>query len=526
MMSPYNRGVDSMFYGEDSNTMPVYDLYKPLRNYMTQFPVMDSLEVMRAYFQHLQFGQPMPRNIETGFEFQRGQNRIEKGIVEWELDILTKELILNGGIVGRYSLREWSRLAKAVNMLRELENELHAEFREIMQPNILLEVYRISHRQFPWQKRPDGRVLLRYFKIFGHTDFAAMLENTMQITASELYTLGLGLVGNYMTTFGFNSAGRIDIPNVRQSSWESFKENFASTLPQLKQEIASTQNVDQDYAYKVNPLRYKPLLRLEFNGQQNLVAPIPTFLYQAITEGIYYKLINERDFANTFGKAFARYVGEVLNTCNIRQNYTVLPEEEYYIGTQRHDTVDWIVSDASGHLFIECKAKKLRQESRVRIASRESLEGDLDVMSDAVVQVYETMNDALNGAYPNWRDQNLPIYPIIVTLEEWYLYGMYGDKLLPVVDRKARTKLAALNIDLGLIDRHPYLILSVSDLELAIQVIERRSINVIMNERYRGECKDWMFYGFLQEKFHEEFQYLNATLFPEEWGRINPLINR
>lgn len=486
---------------------------------------MDSLEVMRAYFQHLQFDQPMPRNIETGLEFQRGRNRIEKGIMEWELDILTKELILNGAAVGRYSLREWSRLAKAVNMLRELENDLHGEFREIMQPNILLEMYRISHRQFPWQRRPDERVLVRYFKIFGHADFAEMLENTMQTTASELYTFGLALIGNYMTTFGFNSTGRIDIPNVRQSSWDAFKENFASTLPQLKQDIAATQAIDQGYAYKVNPLRYKPLIRLEFNGQQNLVAPIPTFLYQAITEGVYYKLINGRDFPNTFGKAFARYVGEVLNVCNIRQNYTVLPEEEYHIGTQRHDTVDWIVSDASGDLFIECKAKKLRQESRVRIASRESLEGDLEVMSDAVVQVYETMNDALNGAYPRWRNRELPIYPIIVTLEEWYLYGMYGDKLLPVIDRKAREKLAALNIGLSLLDQHPYSILSINDLELAIQFIERRSINVIMNERCRGTCKDWMFYGFLQEKFREDFQHLNTVLFPEEWARINPLIN-
>lgn len=506
--------------------MSAYDLYKPLRNYLRQFPLMESLEVMRAYCQHLQFGQPMPQNIETGIQFQRGRNRIEKGIMEWELDILSKEIILNGGITGQYSLREWGRIAKAVNMLRELENDLHGQFREIMQPNILLETYRISHRQFPWQRRPDERVLVRYFKIFGHDDFAAMLENTMQTTASELYTFGLALIGNYMTYFGFNASGKIDIPNVRQSSWESFKENFASTLPRLKQEIAARQVVDQDYAYLVNPLRYKPLIWLEFNGQQNLVAPIPTFLYQAITEGVYYKLINERDFANTFGKAFARYVGEVLNVCNIRQNYTVLPEEEYHIGSKRHDTVDWIVSDASGDLFIECKAKKLRQESRVRIASRESLEGDLDIMSDAVAQVYTTMNDALNGAYPNWRNRGLPIYPIIVTLEEWYLYGMYGDKLLPVIDRKAREKLAAMNIDLSLLDQHPYSVISVNDLELAIQFIERCSINVIMNERCRGTCKDWMFYGFLQERFHKEFRHLKATLFPEEWARVNPLITR
>jgi hypothetical protein len=510
----------------EHKTMPAYDHYKPLRNYMSQFPVMESLGVMRAYFQHLQFNQPMPEFIETSRAFQLGRKRIEKGVVEWELDILTKELILNGGITGRYHLTEWNKLAKAVNLIKDLENTLYGEFREIMQPNILLDMYRMAHRQFPWQRAPDDRVLLRYFKIFGHPDFAPMLEATMHTTASELYTFGLALAGNYMNTFGFNSTGRIDIPNVRQSSWESFKNTFSSTLSQLKQELAAAQSYDQDYAYKVNPLRYKPLIRLELNGQEIVAAPIPTFLYHAFTDGIYYRLVNERGFSDAIGTSYAEYVGEVLNVSNVRQGYTVLPEEEYYIGKGRHDTVDWIVSDPSGDLFIECKAKRLRQESRVRIASRESLDSDLDKMSDAVVQVYETMNDALNGAYPNWHNRGLPIYPLIVTLEEWYLYGMYGDNIVPAIDKKAREKLTALNIDLALLDQHPYSICSVEDLELAIQIMERRSINEVMNERCRGDCKDWMFFGMLQTKFRDEFPFLRATLFPEEWARVNPLITR
>src|ERR1035437_605945 len=116
--------------------MSAYDLYKPLRNYVRHFPVMESLNVMRAYFQHLQFQQPMPNFIETHYTFKIGRNRNERGMFEWELDTLTKEIILNGGYEGEYHLASWAKFGKAVQMLRGLENDIYREFRHLMQPNV------------------------------------------------------------------------------------------------------------------------------------------------------------------------------------------------------------------------------------------------------------------------------------------------------------------------------------------------------------------------------------------------------
>ena len=73
--------------------MSIYKHYKPLRNYLRQFPLLESLDVVRAYIQYLQLGVPLPPYIEFNAEIlNKGR---ESGIYEWALDILARELILN-----------------------------------------------------------------------------------------------------------------------------------------------------------------------------------------------------------------------------------------------------------------------------------------------------------------------------------------------------------------------------------------------------------------------------------------------
>jgi hypothetical protein len=39
------------------------------------------------------------------------------------------------------------------------------------------------------------------------------------------------------------------------------------------------------------------------------------------------------------------------------------------------------------------------------------------------VQLHKTLTDALEGRYPHWQKSARPIYPIVVTLEEGYVFG-------------------------------------------------------------------------------------------------------
>jgi hypothetical protein len=99
-----------------------YELYKPLRNHLRQYSLLESLGVVRAYVQHLQFDQAFPSDIEVDATFLRASD-VEKrvyGVHEWELELLAKELILNAPDIGKKDLRSWKEFSTSINKIKSL----------------------------------------------------------------------------------------------------------------------------------------------------------------------------------------------------------------------------------------------------------------------------------------------------------------------------------------------------------------------------------------------------------------------
>src|SRR5262245_53836450 len=106
--------------GAVSEDRGMYELYQPLRTFLRSVSLLESLKAIWAYFQNLQFNQPFPPDVQVDQNtYQRP--RPERGIYEWELELLVKELILNAPERGQTDLRVWNSLAQAVNLLKELE---------------------------------------------------------------------------------------------------------------------------------------------------------------------------------------------------------------------------------------------------------------------------------------------------------------------------------------------------------------------------------------------------------------------
>lgn len=102
----------------------MYDLYKPLRNDLRRQSLFQSLHVVWAWVQHLQFDKPFPPNMEVPIEIMARLSGPEKGIFEWELAILAKELIINAPLHGEGDFCKWSRFSTALNRLKNLGNEI------------------------------------------------------------------------------------------------------------------------------------------------------------------------------------------------------------------------------------------------------------------------------------------------------------------------------------------------------------------------------------------------------------------
>lgn len=157
--------------------MNAYDLYKPLRNQLRQIPLIESLGVIRAYLQYMQFRQQLPADIQVDPSFIHAKNPIERRVYEWELELLAKEIILNSPQSAEKTLRQWQSFSGLINKLKEVENNISIRYQDLSKTNILTEMHRIAHRQFQWQLLPNGIWLTRYYKIFRDSDLNRIIDD-------------------------------------------------------------------------------------------------------------------------------------------------------------------------------------------------------------------------------------------------------------------------------------------------------------------------------------------------------------
>jgi hypothetical protein len=129
-----------------TDKIDIFDIYKPFRNYMRQFSLIPSLAHLWLYAEHITNGKPLPNNYDFRDQYKR---RIDMKalIYQWDLDILFKELVLNAGNAGRRTLGNWGDLARAIQYIRDIDNEI--SIRKGGGQKIFLEMHRIAHRQLP-----------------------------------------------------------------------------------------------------------------------------------------------------------------------------------------------------------------------------------------------------------------------------------------------------------------------------------------------------------------------------------------
>jgi ribosomal protein L30/L7E len=307
---------------------------------------------------------------------------------------------------------------------------------------------------------------------------------------------------------------------VEPSVANKFLMRFATTVPDLQARILERQSFGINWAYSSNPLRDTPLIVGMINNVPHYVCPIPSFLLMRLTSGIYYELVSDKEFANTFGRSFQRYLGEMLSRTKSIWNsgYEILPEQEYGSPTRRKDTADWIVQDSSAVLFVEAKTKRLVVQAKIDLESRSKLEAELNKLADSVVQLYKTLKDALDGQYPHWQPSAINVYPVVVTLEEWFPQGPIIHQTL---DNRVRQEMKRLNLDLAMLDVMPYSVASADDFEMAMQVMAQRSIDEVMASRTSKEKRQWLLAAVLTDSYSGELTKAKM-LFPEIWNEMLP----
>ncbi|MBF0206763.1 MAG: hypothetical protein HQK53_07715, partial [Oligoflexia bacterium] len=283
--------------------------------------------------------------------------------------------------------------------------------------------------------------------------------------------------------------------------------------------LINEQQYNEKFAYIYSSLVAYPLIRKEWNGRSAIICPIPRYLFERITDGIYYEICRDKGFEHPFGEAFQEYVGDVLKV--LYKNGLIYPEDKY---EKDNRTVDWTIEDDHATLFIECKAKRLTTGAKAGLFDTTELESELGKIADAVVQVYKTMEDFKKGLYPKVKYYpNKELYPIVVTLENWYLYG---DVILNRLNKFVVDKLIGEGLSENLIVTNPYCVVSAESFEKLIFIINKHGIKEVLDDKLRDkDMKYWEIDSYLHQKYPEETSKSGCPFIPELNEKIKAILN-
>jgi hypothetical protein len=129
---------------------------------------------------------------------------LEEHLYPWDLDILAKELVLNAGTGGDRSLKRWNDLAVAINHIRRLDDAAYTQGGG-EHADVLLELHRIAHRQFPLQMKVGIGPMMRALKVFGEAAVERIVERELGMTTLQYLQLGLALTGSFQKNWGIST---------------------------------------------------------------------------------------------------------------------------------------------------------------------------------------------------------------------------------------------------------------------------------------------------------------------------------
>lgn len=487
----------------------IYEAYKPLRNMMRQCNVEASLIDIWQLYQHIMNNGRAP--VQPGM----APYSVKDYLYPWDLPIVARELILNSTPDGNKRLNSRYSMQVVTNTIRQIENSTARERLAI--EDVMRELHRISHRQFPWQQRSNLTGLLRYLKIFGSPDIASILEQRTGFSIREYFLLGMWLGGHLQTRFDINARQDFTGFGISREKSLNFFMSLSSNLTSLREEMKKHQKFDETWEYTWNPLESTPLISLDGKNPHRLYCPIPDFLLRRFSHGIFYDLVKAPGFDTAFGPSFENYIGEILQLVFLPPTFCILKEEPYSAGKDIHHGTDWILSDETASLFIECKTKRMTQAAKFSVSTPD-LAGEIGIVADAVVQLYKNINDAQLGL-TKWQPNGLPLFPLVVTLEDWFLFGPLPQETLKtsITDRMIKAKL-----DPVLLEVMPYAIASAREFERFVGIIKEVGIQPFFSGKSGDEYPRWMWEEYSREKFPSATRTNLQTLFNQDWLQVLP----
>ncbi len=441
---------------------------------------------------------------------------LRQKIFPFQLGLLCREVLLHGTSHGEgRSLSVWRDLAAALNAIMAYGEEVSLVTAE----NFQLELHRIGQQQIPLQKSFSIARFMRYVSLYEHAEVAPILERIMGMCASDYSFLGFVTFTQVMKASRFVTNLDLKPLGISGATRDRFFARMSDQFSQVRIDLERIQKFDHTWQYTFNVLDDKPLIGFDPRHPERVYCPDPERTMTRFTEGAFYLLIDEKDFGNAFGRAFEEYIGKVIQKARITPRLSVYREQIFKVGKNDNHGVDFVLSDATGNVFVECKAKRIALAGRIAKIQKH-LDGELEVLAKAVVQNYRNIRLALDGR-TLWTKNGNPSINFVVTLTDWNLLSPQAlyDLHVIVVEMLDEKGL------IGIQEEIPYAIVSAEAFEAFCCAVGSVDIIDVIGSSFTARAGEWQLAGQLYKQTPDAFQRAER-LFLDEFAAYGNKISK
>lgn len=467
--------------------------YGDVKSTFRKLGLADSFVHIWAMAMHVSRNIPLPYGYED-ISPLAGRD-LKKYVFPHHLDLILREVVLHAGRgpVSR-SLARWEDLAAALNAIIRFGNEV---FDERESDAVMLTMHRCAHQQFNISNPLDKQKIGRYLAFYRDESLARIFERRLGIGVDEYFLLAFGVLAGFMSRPAMNSATDFSMLGVSKVASSAFFARLVGSLPALRSALIEEQDLSSCWEYTRNAIHFRPLINVDHAAPERVYCPLPALLEQRLFAGIFYDIVEEsEDFYKAYGSAFEALVGSVLLGAGANSKRAKPPV--YHIGKRRMDGVDWLLSDDTAHVFVECKTKRITAAARTA-ATKSAVKQQIEVLAKAVFQNYRNIHDARKGAWELEHDRHM-FYSLVVTLEDWHLFSPIASEMLRTM---VADRLGSAGLPASMLDEIPYYVCSIEELEQLISVLHRREFREVLDGLAEEKHRGWMVGTYLRNAYPE-----------------------
>lgn len=356
-------------------------------------------------------------------------------------------------------------------------------------------------------------LVFRYYTIFADIKIAKHIEQRLGLSYKSYFMCGLWLHSVFLKKINYpkshftrkDHGGEVALAHMYRTL-----ELLTIPLEKLRSDLKASVKYDDDifiiqgYPHVTHPV---------FENGGFLYCMYPDYLIFQLTAGTYYLADignNDHQLAKAFGDGFERYVGIILEKVNVQYHFSIKSETVYQLNRKKEQlrSSDWIIETDDAIVFIECKTKKLRLNSKNFTKYHDTLDEDLQHMVNAAVQLYKVYQHYSDNLIPSllYAPDN-KFVPLVVTLEDWFAGSPDTDK---VIQERIEAIFIEKGIDITLLKKYPFKSYSINQLELDVQLMFSYGFVEYFRRVHEGkisteERENFSYIDYFEEEYEREF---------------------